>query len=149
MIRGGGQLVEVMAGPGVSEPGSERTCACVSVWVWVNPVPGFTAAQGHHLQPHHWSAGDGFIPNQQKVSVSGNGGGGGRPEQRESVRLCHRPPTPFRRSSSRYFSLSLPVNSFPPHLQSFLFVPPTTWWIDDQVTCIFNSTIQVLQSPFL
>lgn len=89
-------------GAGVSEPGSEHTCTCASVWVWVNPVPGFTAAQGHHLQPRHRSAGDGFIPNQQKVSVSGDVG---RPPQSESVRLCRRPTSPFlnRRPASFLF----------------------------------------------
>lgn len=43
---------------------------CVCVCVWVNHVPGFTATQGHHLQPHHRSARDSSIPDQQKVRHS-------------------------------------------------------------------------------
>lgn len=41
-------------------------CVCVLI----NHVPGFTATQGHHFQPYHRSAGDSFLPDQQKVRAS-------------------------------------------------------------------------------
>lgn len=64
-------------------------CVCVCV---INHVPGFTAAQGHHFQPYHRSAGDSFIPDQQKVRHSQGPQAVGRVLQRsvspQSPPLC-------------------------------------------------------------
>lgn len=56
----------------VDGSGSTQTCTCerVHVCVWVNYVPGLTATQSNHLQPRHWSAGNSFLQDQQKVRQS-------------------------------------------------------------------------------
>lgn len=61
------RLVDVMP---LVRQAHRHTHLCMYVCVWVNCVPGFTAVQGHNLQPHHRSAGDSSIPDQQKVRHS-------------------------------------------------------------------------------
>lgn len=143
----------------MSEPCGEHAGTCASVRVWVNHVPGFTAAQGHHLQPHHRSAGDGSIPNQQEVRRVRDGRGEwgastaeGGSEIVSSPSVCPSPTPPpphlflvLARQSGAFLFPPRRVNSISPHLQCFVLLLLTTWWIQARGD-IFNSSIQVSQS---
>lgn len=86
----------------------------VCVCAWVNHVPGFTATQGHHLQPHHRSAGDGSLPDQQEVRCSQGPPGTEERAEGEEVRVSPH-------SVTRRFSLlpAQPCNLISPPLQCF------------------------------
>lgn len=141
----GGVVVRVWGAGGcvgVSAPCSDHTGT--SVWVWVNHVPGFTAAQGHHLQPHHWSAGDGFIPNQQKVRRVRREGPGASTAEGGS-KIVSLPPPPSSSPSTSSSSLSNSALSSSRLAMYFVLLLLTTWWIHARGE-IFNSSIQVSQS---
>lgn len=64
------KAVKLVDGTSLKRTHTHAHTSLVCVSVCVNHVHGFTAAQGHHLQPHHRSAGDSALPHQQKVRQS-------------------------------------------------------------------------------